>query len=85
MTNINVNELFVKLARGEVKTIVAKEPVCGSVSRITSIVPVDDFHFEVVITTTIDETTDIKQIIADRGLTRCLLGLAINAAESVDY
>lgn len=81
----NVNELFVQLAKGEITSIIAKEPEYGSVSRVTTITPVDNFHFKVVITTSIDGTTDIKEIIADRGLTRCLLALAVNAAESVDY
>ena len=83
--DINVNELFVKLAKGEVTSVVAKEPVCGCVSRVTYFVPEDDFHFRVTIITTIDNNTDTKSVVADRGLTRCLLGLAVNAAESVDY
>ena len=83
--DINVNELFVKLAKGEINFVIAKEPVCGCVSRVTTITPADDFHFKVVIATIIDNTTDIKEIVADRGLTRCLLGLAVHAAESVDY
>lgn len=82
---MNVNELFVKLAKGEVNSIVAREPVCGSVSRVTTFVPVDNFHFKVTIITTIDGTIDTKEIIADRGLTRSLLELAVHAAESVDY
>lgn len=84
--DINVNELFVKLAKGEVNSIVAREPVCGSVSRVTTIAPANDkFHFRVNIITVIDGNTDIKEVIADRGLTRSLLALAVNAAESVDY
>lgn len=82
---MNVNEMFFKLVNGKVNFLTVEETVCSSVSRITTFVPEDNFHFKVTIVTTIDNITDSKEIIADRGLTLCLLKLAADVAKSINY